>query len=391
MVGRARWAQKSYPDPEPSGGGGGGSLYSVVYQPGGVPRENLYADFNLLYAASVALQGGLRVVVDDSITSPAVIPAKTGGGSYSFADWHFDGVPNFSTSSGGAALQFASGVSISPQTTIWFSSLDVTFVGTAPCIDVPSSDEANLYLYSVSLSSTSTGPFAKADAGGFVEVVSNSSLIGDGTHTTLLGNTGGNMFVQAYDGTTVAASATDASVAGGTLIRHDASSNVHTQPGNVTVSFADDAYRVGYDPGEPADWTTAPTNVGDALDELAAKEHDQNVNFNTASSTASPVTLTDTTNPYVPGDGAKAVLVSITFSGTVTGENGVTVQPMRGLATLGISSLFPADASGRFGGCVTVLDTTSPPSSARYALKLTSAAGNFTVGASSVQFDKVDV
>jgi len=371
--------------------GGGGQTYSVVYQPGGVAGGNVYTDFNALYAAAVAIAGGVRVVVDDSITSPAVVPPKTGGGSYALSDWHFEGAPNFNTASGGAALQLADGVSISPQTTIWFSSLDVTFAGSAPCIETPSNTEANIYLYSTSLASTSTGPFAKADTGGFVEVVSNSSLIGDGTHTTLLGNTGGNMFVQAYDGTTIAASATDAAFSGGTQIRHDASSNVHTQPGDVTVAFADDAYRVGYDPGEPTDWVTAPTDVGDALDALAAKNNTNKTNAGGIVTQPTPQTLSATN--YTPGTGAKATFVSASFRGTCNGEASaaVSVTLQENGNTIGVPIYCQPDSTGKFGGTISAIDD-SGDSPVAYSLVFAGGGGStFTIAAQAINWAILDL
>lgn len=59
------------------GGGGGSTPYVFIFQPDGTPGDNVYDDFGALYTAYTAAKGQKLIEIDDSITSPAVIPAAT--------------------------------------------------------------------------------------------------------------------------------------------------------------------------------------------------------------------------------------------------------------------------------------------------------------------------
>jgi hypothetical protein len=59
-------------------GVGGGSTFvgdGLVYRPGGLSRDNVFGNWPDLYAKLVTMQGPVPVQIDDSIISPAVIPA----------------------------------------------------------------------------------------------------------------------------------------------------------------------------------------------------------------------------------------------------------------------------------------------------------------------------
>jgi len=374
------------------GGVAGGSHYSVVYQPGGTASENVYTDFNALYAASAAIKGGLRVVVDDSIVSPAVVPPKTGGGSYAFENWCFVGIPSYTSLSDGANLEFASGVTIATPTTVVFDQVSVTYAGTTPCISPLDNQQVNLwFINGAGCVCTTTGPFASGGGlGGFVSVTSFLARFGDGTHTVFHG-VAGDMLIDLYDDGSLNVDATAADNQDDVVVYADASSVVLSQPGNVEVNLIDDASCVNYSPTTPGDWETAPTTSAAGLDELAAKGFNSDTNSAGVSGGASPQTVSDAA-AYTPKAGAKAVVVTISFSGTVAGTtNAVTCQPKRGGSSLGVPVFSTPDSAGKFGGSITILDTTSPPSAATYGITLTDVGGTFTVAAHAVQFDKRDL
>ena len=61
-----------------TGGGGGSSPFSsIVYRPGGVSGVNVYATWAEVMAAFNALSGLVRIGIDDSIVSPAVVSADS--------------------------------------------------------------------------------------------------------------------------------------------------------------------------------------------------------------------------------------------------------------------------------------------------------------------------
>jgi hypothetical protein len=62
-------------------GGGGGAQTTFVYRPGAIgPTAPIYSSWATLYADYILTDGPVSIEIDDSITSPAVIPA----GAYTF-------------------------------------------------------------------------------------------------------------------------------------------------------------------------------------------------------------------------------------------------------------------------------------------------------------------
>ncbi len=163
---------------------------TFVFQPGGVASGNVFTSWASLYAAlPAASTKGFRppttIKIDDSFTSPAVIPVGTG--AYNLDGVTFTAVANSVPGFGGAALNIASGVTITCGVLRFSEGLTVTYLGTAACITSSAATQAvNLYIdENVLLQSTSTGAFLSATHGVCI-VVLNNSYMGDGTHTTIL-------------------------------------------------------------------------------------------------------------------------------------------------------------------------------------------------------------
>lgn len=75
-------------DASGGGGGGGGLTPTFVYRPGGVAADNVYTDWNALYAALNAQEGARVLQFDDSLAA-VTIPA----GTWNMQDVRWFGVP----------------------------------------------------------------------------------------------------------------------------------------------------------------------------------------------------------------------------------------------------------------------------------------------------------
>ena len=68
----------------------------------------------------------------------------------------------------------------------------------------------------------------------------------------------------------IGTNAQGSNLSGTGIVTSDSSSLYNLTIAGPSVLFFDDAYKVGYSPANPLDWAIVPTNVGDALDQLAA-------------------------------------------------------------------------------------------------------------------------
>ena len=173
-----------------SGGQSSGGAVSLVYRPGGIAGGNVYTSWAALYAALPPAPFGeqrspVTILVDDTIVSPAVIPA----GTYELENTTFQGVASFTSTGGGAVLSLADGVVFSVPA----AGMNLFFTGgiqvesqsaTTPVMTVGGSAEVNLYCYDAMLQSLGAAPLVKVTTGfAWVQTVECAQL-GDGTHTT---------------------------------------------------------------------------------------------------------------------------------------------------------------------------------------------------------------
>jgi hypothetical protein len=228
----------------------------------------VYTSWGALYTALSLTPGAKTIVIDDTIVSPAVIPAGT---------WNLDqciiqGEPNNVTPSGGAAVSFADGAAITSPTSIYFQSLTITKSGAAPVISATAGQEVNLFFSNdVSLIITAGGPFAQS-AGGYVYWNACTSSFGDGVHAVAHDDgSGGTTYIFALIATYIDANAVTGGA--GCTIANDGSSEVLAQPAGTVFYLQDYAGRVEYVPTTPGNWNPAlpaTATVNEALDQLAA-------------------------------------------------------------------------------------------------------------------------
>ena len=276
---------------------------TYVFQPGGTARGNVYTSWATLYAALNAFQpassNGFRapttIQVDDSFTSPAVVPA----GAYNLDSVQFTSVASFTTESNGAALHFASGVTITAGQLFFRGAIFASFLGAVPCITVSgATQQLNLYVEEGSaLQSSGAGAFV-ACTNGLVIVQGKGAIdLGDTVHTTFTAVSPGTMVIQCYTASLLNANASSGT---GVLVLWDTKAP-QTQGAGVTIL----PQVLGYIPGVPGNWSPAPTNVGPALDQLAAARQ---TTVASVSSTNSPYTVlaTDTLIEFNEGNGLLA-------------------------------------------------------------------------------------
>jgi hypothetical protein len=121
----------------PAGSGGNGGAVSepritFVYRPGGVASQNVYTDWATMFAAIGNVEGLKTVLVDDSIVSPALIPA----GSWDVTDVRIQGINAQLT-----VLHSSDGAVFTSSRTLPFASLrriNLRHLGVAaPLITLP--------------------------------------------------------------------------------------------------------------------------------------------------------------------------------------------------------------------------------------------------------------
>jgi len=177
------------------GGGKGGTQYAFVYRPGDpAPIENVYATWPTLYAAMQQVQGPKLLQIDDSLVSPAVVPA----GTYDMSGVTITAVANTSTFTGGAQLSLADGVhwTLDSGGTIAFdAALWLTCSPTSAVIAVPAGKEYNILLHEGAWVQVlgGTAPFVSVSATGFLAFFMHALCgFGDDTHVVVAAGAGPN-------------------------------------------------------------------------------------------------------------------------------------------------------------------------------------------------------
>jgi hypothetical protein len=241
----------------------------LVFQPGGTASANVYTTWATLYAAlnvyAPASANGTRptstIQVDDSFTSPAVVPA----GAYNLDSVHFTSVANFTTNSNGAALNLAAGVTVTAGSLFFEGAVNVTFLGAAACVTVSgATQQFNLYIEEgAALLCSGAGVFLSCTNGLCIVQAKGAINIGDTVHNVISGTGTGTVVVQAYTATALNA---DATIGAGVLILWDTKAPA-TQGAGVTVL----PQVLGYIPATPANWDPVPSATNTALDALASR------------------------------------------------------------------------------------------------------------------------
>lgn len=259
----------------------GTSRTLFTYQPGGTANEaqGVYTDWDDLYAAADAVRDAnalITIVIDDTVTSPAVIPA----GTYDLSKIQLAGICAFQAvdapgMGAGPATVMRTGNTVFTNFTQGISFLALEHTGDAPLYTAPdgittvartgfnsayystggqsifrtgASGELFIYVDPWTTVATGTNPvFESRDPASLsLYVTGRSSFAAD----VLEGNGDINLYMES----SLAAIAADQSTHSGSLTT--------TRP---------EAENIGYSPGTPADWAaTAPTQVKQALDRIAS-------------------------------------------------------------------------------------------------------------------------
>jgi hypothetical protein len=160
----------------------GGGSDTLVFRPGGVTMDNIYATWPELMAARALLDGPITIEFDDSILSPCVIPP---GGPYDMTDTEWVGQNLIST--GGTAVTVSDGASFTGlrrfRRHIRVSNYSLT---GSPVADIANTDEIRISDRSDISTAVAGSPFFSLDgiaAGGYATLVidEGSSISWDNT------------------------------------------------------------------------------------------------------------------------------------------------------------------------------------------------------------------
>ncbi len=254
--------------------GGSGDRLTYIFQPGGTPDTpaGLYDDFDDLYTAAslVATENNLvTIILDDSVTSPVVIPDDTYDLLYiklvGIAAYQNDTIFPTAVETGDTVF------------TNWFrgaSWIWLTHTGTAPLATYPAGASHQVYTGTRSIFSAETDPvWFYEDLGGG----ERDLLLFTGPWTTFDGTAGVPVLV-CEDPNQVFINTMGEFTLGADTLGGDGDINISraaingdfdlTQPGHsgtVTISVYDPSYT----PADAGDWLTPPTLMSAALDELA--------------------------------------------------------------------------------------------------------------------------
>ena len=251
-------------------------ISTFVYRPGApVDTQNLFGDFNDLYLAFQATEGLVLIWFDDSLTSPTSIPAKSGGGAYAFEYRAAFAAP---TDAGVVAscaddceitgllrvsgLELRSDNTTTPVITVAAGDTLIVddaaelslgaAVATQPVLRVPTGISATLILrHCVVQEDLINGNpvIALVGTGALTALGFPSGVLSD---DTVIGGAGTTL--------TLVTLSTGASL----------SSTQTAMAGTIIPALGTDATRLRYVPTTPGDWSPAPDDVAEALDQIAA-------------------------------------------------------------------------------------------------------------------------
>lgn len=237
-----------------------------VFQPGGAASGNIYTSFATLYAALSAIAGPKTIFFDDSIVSPCVIPA----GAYNFAEVTFDAA----VAGKFTQVQVANGVTWTNLRTL--KNLNLDFLTTAP---VESLAQVGIIMEGVQITANGTGSIWSVPVGAQFQLTRGSSFAAVGGISSVVDIATGQSLqlvlaqVASVDANSISSPAADPSV-NLIVLRPDETGGFTAQGaqfGGTTIDQPlNNAEYLKYVPAVPGNWVTPPTQVSEALDELAA-------------------------------------------------------------------------------------------------------------------------
>lgn len=178
----------------PAGPAGASGVSEFVFQPGGATSGNIYATWAALYAALSAINGPKTVYIDDSIVSPAVIPAS-GGPAYNLTNCTIQGLINYAINGvvaaiGGNVMQLGAGMQWTGVRN--FKSLVIDTSAVTGVVETIANPDT-IYFENVQLQGSAATPVWDITASRF-NVVQNGGVIGPSGAVAFLTNPG-NYFI----------------------------------------------------------------------------------------------------------------------------------------------------------------------------------------------------
>jgi len=174
--------------------GSGATSPAFVYQEGGVAAGNVYNTWAALYAAMNAVAGPRVLQIDNSVTSPCVVPA----GAYNLADVTMVGRGTLTL------LQLANGVTFTGFPTAIRDALRIDSVSAA-AIYVQAAGDKDVILDNRSVLASSTTPFINVSSGAnFQIIMNNESVLVNAGAAVLDVDAGGNGSISEYSASSVA-------------------------------------------------------------------------------------------------------------------------------------------------------------------------------------------
>jgi hypothetical protein len=243
--------------------GGQGPVF--VFRPGGVQSSNVFTSWATMMAGVNATQGPTTIFIDDSIVSPAVVPA----GTWNMSNVTVVGAENNANEF--ATLNFAQNAKIT-FSFLALNFLEIQSVGSAVVSTISSVSVLVATQTSINISSN-TQAFFEVLNGGLLSVTQMGGNFGDNVHNLFKIDAGG-VFVYSgslgadLEGTAVGGAGAAAGAAG--TFTSDCIAHAASQGGTWTQ--ASSASNEGYAATTVANWSgTNPSSVANALDRIAAK------------------------------------------------------------------------------------------------------------------------
>jgi len=236
---------------------------SYIFQPGGVAGGNTYTTWADLYAALQVNAGPKTIYFDDSIVTPAVIPA----GVYALPETAFDNARMGQS----CAVEVSNGVSWTGLTAI--NNVEIDFLNSAI---VESLGQRAIFFEGATINALGTAPIWEVPAGAQFQCFKGTffnAIPGAPVVDVLAGQT--FILVLGLNSSTNTNDCIAGTLTSSLLVFKDASGVFSTQTtfaGAQSETLVDNSGNVAYTPAVAGDWAAPiPTQVADALNKTSAQ------------------------------------------------------------------------------------------------------------------------
>lgn len=249
-----------------AGGGAGNVQTTFVYRPRGIASENVYSDWNALIAAHEQVQGPKVIEIDDSLLSPAPIPA----GAYDLSDTLVRGDSSLAFPL--VLVEFQEGATL----TAFEAAMSIRLRNASSSPVFTTASPLVIKLDDATLSSTGLAPFVNVRASSLSMFCMGGGLGGGAPAASVAAGATLSLVV---DWSAVILQDTVSGPVGSSVflvVRSPANFAVNTFSGPVflgalTTILQALSAEVNYTAGTPADWVPpVPIDVQTAIDRMAA-------------------------------------------------------------------------------------------------------------------------